>query len=174
VVLRLSRLKSVPYEVVLKIGETLREKVREWGQKKDEAPDGLAALTQILKSAPLSVSNRIIEDLLDEDPDIGKTLKESLYNIDDVIDLQNTRVLEEKLAGMDEKEIALLVKGRPDNFAKKILSSVSEGRRALIKEEGQYMGVVKKSDTDGKLKEFLAWFADMREHGRIMLSRDTV
>jgi flagellar motor switch protein FliG len=171
VVLRLSRLKTVSGDVINTLAKALRERVREWGQDKEQPPVGLDALSEILKSAPIGFSSRIIEELAEDNPDLGQTLKERLYSTDDVCRAQD-RVIAEKLSCMTEGEIAMLLKGRPDNFKQKILSNVSQGRGALIVEEGQIMGVVLREDADVALREFLDWFGEMREKGRILYMDD--
>jgi hypothetical protein len=133
VMLRLSRLKPVPGDVITTIAESIREKTRAWGKQTDRAPDGMEALISILKNSPLAVSNRIIEDLQEQNPLLGVTLRANLYSLDDVCRASN-RVIAEKLQEMDERQIACLIRGQPGDFVDKILSNVSDGRRALIKE----------------------------------------
>jgi flagellar motor switch protein FliG len=88
-----------------------------------------------------------------------------------VIEADN-RPLQEKLKAMNDRDIALLLKGRSPEFASKILSNVSTNRRALIREEGEILGPVPKFEADAVARDFLAWFRLGREEGRILLRTD--
>jgi flagellar motor switch protein FliG len=82
--------------------------------------------------------------------------------------------LQEKLAAMTDRDIALLVKGREPEFAEKILANVSASRRARIREEGDILGAVPRRESDEAAREFLAWFRSAREGGHILFSDEDV
>jgi flagellar motor switch protein FliG len=73
---------------------------------------------------------------------------------------------------MSEKDIALLLKGRKQEFAEKILSCVSAGRRQIIREENEILGAVPKRDCDAAARDFLVWFRLAREKGDIIFYND--
>jgi flagellar motor switch protein FliG len=80
--------------------------------------------------------------------------------------------LQEKLTSMKDRDIALLLKGRGPEFTEKLLANVSAQRRARIREEGEILGAVSKRDCDEAAREFLTWFRQSREAGRILLLSD--
>jgi flagellar motor switch protein FliG len=73
---------------------------------------------------------------------------------------------------MSEMEIAVLLKGRSQEFREKILSCVSAGRRQLIREESDALGAISKKDSDAAAADFLSWFRAARENGDIILTTD--
>jgi flagellar motor switch protein FliG len=168
---RIGRMKPVSPEVVCVIADTLRERARELGSVPGTAIDGVAALAEILKNTDVTFGDKIISSLAEDDPLLSRTLKERLYTLDDVCRAED-KPIAEKLAVMSEKDIALLIRARPDAFVEKILSNVSAGRRALIREENDIMGAVLKSDTEAVLKDFLQWFRDKREKGEVLFLDD--
>jgi flagellar motor switch protein FliG len=168
---RIGRMKPVSPEVVCVIADTLRERARELGAAPGTTIDGVAALAEILKNTDVSFGDKIISSLAEDDPLLSRTLKERLYTLDDVCRADD-KPIAEKLAVMTEQDIALLIRGRPDAFVEKILSNVSAGRRALVREENDVMGAVLKSDTEAALKDFLQWFRDKREKGEVLFLDD--
>jgi flagellar motor switch protein FliG len=171
IVARIGRMKPVSPEVVCVIADTLRERARALGSAPGTTIDGVAALAEILKNADVSFGDKIISGLAEDDPLLSRTLKERLYTLDDVCRAED-KPIAETLAAMTEKDIALLIRGRPDAFVEKILSNVSAGRRTLIREENDVMGAVLKSDTEAALKDFLQWFRDKREKGEVLFLDD--
>ena len=102
---------------------------------------------------------------------MARTLKDRLYTADDVCRAED-RPIAEKLETMPERDIALLIRGRPEPFTEKILSNISAGRRTLVRDEDKIMGAVLKADADAALKNFLQWFRDKREKGELLFIDD--
>jgi flagellar motor switch protein FliG len=73
---------------------------------------------------------------------------------------------------MDTRDIALLVKGRNDGFAEKILSNISARRRSEVNDEIAFMGPVLKKDADAAIKAFMDWFRGEAMSGQIIISSD--
>jgi len=165
---RIARMDKVSPEVLRQVASALREKARYLGQA-DSAPlDGLGVLTEILKSSDVSFGDRILEELEEKDPTLGRTLKERLYTLDDLIGA-NDRPVEEKLKTMTNREIALLLKGKSEGFTQKILANLSTGRESIVREEGEILGPVPRIEVEAVAREFLAWFRQNHENGRIIL-----
>ncbi|MDL2229119.1 flagellar motor switch protein FliG [Treponema sp. OttesenSCG-928-L16] len=172
IVKRIARLGESPPEVIERTAEALREKARHIGASEQENElDGRSALTAILKHSDSSFGDRLLDELEDSDPDLGRDLKERLYTLDDVVNAED-RPLQEKLRSMADRDIVLLLKNKSPEFTEKILANLSSSRRSLVKEEAEIMGPVPKRDADEAAKDFLAWFRTGREEGRILLIDD--
>ena len=169
---RIAHQKEISPEVLEQVSAALKEKVRNIaGGSKDIEIDGMQKLAAILKQGDYSFGDRIINEIEEEDPRIGHNLKERLYSLDDVINCID-RPVQEKLTTMSVYEIAVLLKGRGNEFCEKILSCVSAGRRKNIRDEIEILGAVPKRDCDAAAKDFLSWFRSARERGDIILSTD--
>jgi flagellar motor switch protein FliG len=70
---------------------------------------------------------------------------------------------------MDDAEIALLLKGRSEAFTQKILWNLSTARADRIKEESEIMGAVPKIEAEAAAREFLSWFRQSLDEGRILM-----
>jgi flagellar motor switch protein FliG len=169
---RMAHQKEISPEVLEQISGALKEKVRHIGSGVNDIQiDGMNTLAAILKQGDYSFGDRLINQLEKESPQIGKDLKEKLYTLDDVINTID-RPIQEKLSYMTERDIAILLKGRKQEFSEKILSCVSAGRRKLIREESEIMGPVPVRDCEAVAGEFLSWFRTARENGDIILYSD--
>jgi len=169
---RIAHQKEVAPEVLEQVSAALKEKVRHIaGGANDIEIDGLQKLAAILKQGDYSFGDRLLNEIEEDDPDIGRSLKEKLYTLDDVVDAVD-RPIQDKLKTMTENAIAVLLKGRGNAFSEKILSCVSAGRRKIIREEFEMLGAVPKRDCDAAARDFLAWFRLARENGDIALYSD--
>ncbi|MDR0550956.1 MAG: flagellar motor switch protein FliG [Spirochaetaceae bacterium] len=171
---RIGHIGQVSPEVLERAAEALREKARHisaGGAR--SAVDGLGALASILKQSDIGFGDKILAELADADPELGRELKERLYTLDDVVKADN-KPLRLKLHEMSAKEIAVLIKGREDAFVEKILSNISSGRRTEVREEIDFMGPLPKKESDAALKDFMNWFREKREEGSILMLGDDI
>jgi flagellar motor switch protein FliG len=159
-------------EVLEQAAAALREKARLLGSATETVRlDGLGALTAILRSSDLAFGDRLLQQLEEDDPDLGRNLKERLYTLEDVVRAED-RPIQEKLRSMSDRDLALLLKGRSPEFTEKIYANLSSSRRAVVREEGDIMGAVPKAEADAAARDFLGWFRLNREEGRIILMDD--
>jgi len=169
---RMAHQSEVAPEVLEQVSSALREKIRNVSSGSNDIKiDGMQALTAILKHGDYSFGDKLINEIVKKDPKIGQNLKEKLYTLDDVL-LAIDRPIQDKLSTMSDRDIAILLKGRGNEFYEKIMSCVSAGRRKTIREEDEVLGVVPKRDCDSVAREFLTWFRFARENGEIILYSD--
>jgi len=173
IVRRIAHLKDTSPEVIERTAAALKEKARHFGRN-DAALgeiDGKGVLAAILKQSDLSFGGRLLEELEENDPSLSREMKDRLYTLEDVAGAAD-RPIQEKLRSMDDREIALLLRGRSETFTQKILWNLSTGRADRIKEESEIMGPVPKIEAEAAAREFLAWFRLNREEGRILMLKD--
>jgi len=173
VLIRMARKTEVAPEVLQSVAEALRERARllGGGGEGEVEIDGMRTLAAILKQGDCSFGDRLLGELENENPEVGLGIKSRLYTMDDVLDVHD-RALADKLKKMNDKEIAILLKGRAVEFREKILSNVSSGRRHMIAEEGQIMGPVSRGEWDEVANGFIAWYRQARADGEISLKND--
>ncbi|MDR1177694.1 MAG: flagellar motor switch protein FliG [Spirochaetaceae bacterium] len=172
IVKRIARLGGTPPEVLEQVAGGLREKARALGGKTEaEVIDGPAALAAILKQGDLRFGERLLSELEEENPELGREMQERLNTIDDVVRAED-KPLQAKLRSMTDRDIAVLIKGKGEAFAQKIYANLSSSRGTQVREEGEILGAVPKRDVDDVTGEFLIWFRLNREEGNILLLDD--
>ena len=172
---RIAHLRQTTPEMLNLVADGLREKARrfsEAGGVDASAPlDGQGILAAILKHTDIAFEDRLLRDLEEERPYLSQALKERLYTLEDVVKADD-RAVQEKLRDMADRDIAMLLKGRSPEFNEKILANITANRRVQVREEREILGAVLKSETEGVVQEFLAWFRAGRESGGILLLDD--
>jgi flagellar motor switch protein FliG len=176
---RIAKQAAVPPEVLEQVAGALREKAKKISEitGKGEANfDGMEALAAILKSSDIRFGDALLSKLELEDPELGKTLKDKVYTIADLLDAPDLPI-QKKLAGMADKDIILLLKARTGFedtalFREKILSNLSQGRKEEILVEEGIVGAVPRRDVEQAASAFLAWFRQEREDGGIVMMND--
>jgi len=172
IVKRIARLKESHPEAIERTAAAIKEKARHLGRQDSGMEiDGKNILAAILKHSDVAFGGRLLEDLEGSDPSLGKELKDRIYTLEDVCSAMD-RPIQEKLREMDNRDIALLIRGRSGAFTRKILGNITGTRAELVREEIEIMGPVLKVETEAAAREFLNWFRLNREEGRILLLSD--
>ncbi|HBB13081.1 MAG TPA: flagellar motor switch protein FliG [Treponema sp.] len=171
IVMRLAKMKPVAPEVMKRISKSLNEKMLTQNTENTQNLDGRGVLAQILKRMDPLAENAILEDIFDQDPQLGEDLRKRLFTEEDVIGADD-RFMQNKLHSMQEEDIALLIRGKSPAFREKILSNVSKNRAEAILEDEELREHVLKIDCDRITNQFYselrrAWEdGDLRVDGR--------
>jgi len=172
----IARQRPIAPEVLEQVAGALREKARKIGKTEETNFNGMDALAAILKSSA-SLGSEILSQLEEEDPELGKTLKEKIYTLADLLDAEDLPI-QKKLAAMSSRDIVLILKARTGHkdtalFREKILSNLSQGRKETILEEEEIIGIVSRREVEEAATAFLSWFIQSREDGSIIMKSDT-
>jgi flagellar motor switch protein FliG len=171
IVKRVARLEKVNPEVLRSVEEGIRERIRRVGTVSHEEIDGKAALAGILRHVDPRFEERMLDALGEESPELSKNVRERLFTLEDILRV-NDKALQKALRDFQDKDIALVLKGRDDSFKAKILTNMSANRRTMIKDEYAILGPVRREDADEAAREFLAYLKRAWEDGDISLEGD--
>ncbi|MCL2130619.1 MAG: flagellar motor switch protein FliG [Treponema sp.] len=159
-------------EVMERVAAALKDKARHFGRSNDSGEmDGRSVLAAILKHSDISFGGRILDELEDSDPSLSREMKDRLYSLEDVCNAAD-RPIQEKLRTMNDRDIALLLRGRSEAFVNKIKANISLSRTIRVEEESEVMGPVPKIESEAAGREFLEWFRLNREEGKILMLND--
>jgi len=172
IVKRIANMQKTDQEVIRKVEEVLKERLRTFeSQTTPEEIDGAAVLATILKHGGADLENDILNELELSHPDITETIKNQLFTLDDLHKVPH-RELQKCLRNWNEKDIALLLKGKSDAIKDLVLSNVSQSKRTIIMEEYDLLGAVRKDEVNKKTQEFLNYFKLKIERGELLLEDD--
>lgn len=171
VVKRMATMCRVDSSVIIRIEEILRERIRQQGGPVETSEiDGRQALANILRHMSIGDEKKLLDQLATEEPEMAKTVEEHLITIDSLLYMTN-RDLHEIFHRMDEKDIALLIKGKNDEVRKRILESLSSRKRSTVLEDEQMMGPVRKREVDKATREFLEDLKEKERQGKVIILR---
>jgi len=168
VIPRIARMRKVDSEVVRKAEEILRSKVHEQSTPVTQEIDGKAALTGILRFMDPGREQAILQTL---DPNVSNEIRKKLYTIDVVFQIPD-KDLQKVLRDHSDKEIAMLTKGVEEKAKLRILASLSERRRELVRLESEALGAVRKSEVEAALQDFLEYIQLLEQKGEITILRE--
>ncbi len=172
VIKRMANMGRISPEILDRVAAALREKARDMGRSEEMGLDGTLALAEILKRAEYALSEQLLAELAFTDAILAEEIRKRLYTLDDVLQANN-RPIQDHLRSLEDKDIVYLLKGKKEAFCEKILSNLSKTRRALIEEELSLSPPLPRKDVEAATGDFLAWFRQEREAGKIILEEDS-
>lgn len=171
VVKYMARPRKLDKEILLRVEEALRKRLHELGDTEVPEVDGVEVLAEILKHAPLEEEEKILKALKDQSPELVGKLEERLLTLD-ILEQIPDRELAGILRKFDDTEIALLLKGKPEEVKARIMKNISERRRQMVTDEYLRLGAVKRRDVEQVTKDFLGELRQLVRDGRVILTRD--
>ncbi|MFO7445013.1 MAG: flagellar motor switch protein FliG [Ignavibacteriaceae bacterium] len=130
---------------------------------------GTKSLATILNRTPLSVSKDILDKLSQKDPEVATEVKRLMFLFEDIVQFQD-KDMQKILRGIDRKDLALALKIADDKLKNKIFSNMSERAADLLKEELQYMGMVKLKEVEAAQARIIDSIKVLEESGEISLN----
>lgn len=170
IMLRMARQGDVAPGIIEKMEAVFRDRIRTQGQIITEEIDGRSVLAGILKHMDFQSEEKILSVLEKEDSELAGVIKENIYTID-LLSAMDDKDVQYLLRDFDNSEIAVIIKGKPEKIRAKILSNLSERRRALIEEESVFLGEMLRSDVDKSTKELIDYMMELEQKELIKIPR---
>jgi flagellar motor switch protein FliG len=130
---------------------------------------GTKSLADILNKTNVSLSKEILEKLEQQDPEVSLEVKRLMFLFDDIVHIQD-KDIQKILREVDRKDLALALKVVDEKLKNKIFSNMSERAADLLKEELQYMGMVKLKEVETAQAKIIDVVKSLEENGEIALN----
>lgn len=158
-------------EIFERMENVIREKVHAQGKVVTREIDGKNSLANILKFMDQKSEEIILQELSEFDAELSQEIKDKTYTMDIVLYIPDM-YFQKILNDFDDKEIAIVLKGQSAEVKKKILSSISQTRQELVRQESEYLGIMRKSEVNIKAREFIDYLKQAEEDGKIIIDRN--
>jgi len=130
---------------------------------------GTKSLAQILNRSSVSLSKELLEKISEKDENVAFEIKRLMFMFDDLIQIQD-KDLQKILREVDKKDLVLSLKIADEKLKAKIFSNMSERAATLLKEELQYMGMVKLKEVESAQANIIDVVKRLEEDGEISLN----
>ncbi len=130
---------------------------------------GTKSLAAVLNRTNVSLSKEILTGLEQKDADVAGEVKRLMFLFDDVVNIQD-KDIQKILREVDRKDLALSLKIADEKLRQKIFANMSERASDLLKEELQYMGMVKLKEVEAAQAKIIDIVKALEESGEISLN----
>lgn len=130
---------------------------------------GTKSLAQILNRSSVSLSKDVLDKISEKDEEVGQEIKRLMFMFDDLVKVQD-KDLQRILREIDRKELVLALKIVDDKLKNKIYANMSDRASSLLKEELQYLGMVKLKEVETAQSNIIDTVKQLEEAGEISLN----
>lgn len=130
---------------------------------------GTKSLATILNRTNITLSKEILDRLSQKDADVATEVKRLMFLFEDIVQFQD-KDMQKILRVIDRKDLALALKIAEEKLKNKIFSNMSERAADLLKEELQYMGMVKLKEVESAQAKIIDAIKTLEESGEISLN----
>lgn len=127
VIERLARVREVPPDVVNAMEQNIKEKI-------GYIVGGTEQLVEIIDEADRTTREEILQSLREKEPELADRIKKQIFTFEDIANLDSLS-FQTVLREVDLGTLSLALRGTAEEFKSKVMSKLSEGAQAMLKQE---------------------------------------
>ena len=171
VAVRVALMDRTSPEVIERVERTLERKLSSVLSQSDfSEAGGVDALVEILNRADRGTERLILEGLETANSELADEVRQLMFVFEDITTLDD-RSVQLILRQVDNKDLAVALKGVPATVKEKIQRNMSERAGAALMEEIDLMGPVRLKDVETAQGSIVRVIRTLEEAGQIVLSR---
>jgi len=132
---------------------------------------GVDSVVEILTSVDRSTEKNIMDTLENEDYELSDEIRKRMFVFEDILSLSNRDIQIILRQDIDNKELAVALKGSSEEVQNLVLSNVSKRLASMIQEDMEFMGPVRRSDVEEAQQRIVNVIRRLQESGEIIVSR---
>ncbi|MDX8401451.1 MAG: flagellar motor switch protein FliG [Mariprofundaceae bacterium] len=168
VVMRMSKIESVPADLVRDIEETLEKELAELQGESGISFDGMVSVVEILKGLEKDVSRPILDQLREKDEELFSQVDRLLLVFEDLRELSD-RDVQTVLKHISSDDLVKALKGASEEVAERFFSNMSSRAAEIMREDMEVMGPLKLADVEEAQQNILKIIRKLDDDGAITL-----
>lgn len=167
---RVATIRNTSPYAVKEVERVLEYKLSNFVKPESAIIGGLESLVDMLNRVDRNTERNITSGLENQDKELAEKLRASMFVFEDIVTLTSSDI-QKVLRNIEQKELALALKGSSDSVKELIFSNLSKGAADNVREEIEYMGPVKLSDVEKAQQSIVANIRRLDEQGEIIIVR---
>jgi len=167
VIVRIAELDHVSPEVFTPIATIITDRIRVWGEMKQEIGRGPRSVAEILNRMDAEEAETILNDIQDQ-PELVEAIRHFMFVFEDVL-LIDAKVMKDVVARIDRKVLITALKGTGEQIKKHFLGGMSQRAREMMSEDMEAVGPVKIKDVRAAQQQIVATIRQLEAEGVLSL-----
>ncbi len=170
VAMRIALMDRTAPEVIREIERVLERKLSSVINQDFTSAGGLKSLVDLLNQVDRTTERTILETLEEQNPELADEVRRLMFLFEDIT-LLDDRSIQQVLRDVDTKELAMALKGTPEEVQDAIFRNMSERAALNIKEDLEFMGPVRVKDVEEAQQKVVSVIRRLEEAGSIVIVR---
>ena len=170
VAMRIALMDRTAPEVIREIERVLERKLSAVLTQDFTSAGGLRALVDVLNQVDRSTERTILDSLDEQNAELAEEVRRMMFLFEDIVTLDD-RSIQQVLREVDMKDLAVALKGAPDEVKNRIFGNMSDRAAAILREDLEFMGPVRMREVEEAQQQVVAIIRRLEEAGRIVIER---
>src|SRR3954447_13113641 len=167
---RIAIMSETRPEVVEQVEAVVRAKLSSVSAHEYAAAGGVKSLADILNNVDRSTERNVLDELAKENAPLAEEIRLLLFTFEDIVKLDD-RSIQLVLKEVDQKDLAIALRGVGEDVAARIFSNLSERGAELLREEIQFQPPQRKRIVEECQGRIVGVVRRLEEAGATVLSR---
>ena len=170
VALRIATMADANPDVIRELEEGLRAKLANVLNTDLTDTGGVDSIAAILNHAGRSTERNVLQAIERSHADLADEIRQRLFTFDDIVNLPD-RDIQLVLREIDQKELALALRGVSDAVQEKLMANLSSRAAELVRDDIETMGPQPKAVVEEAQSTIVAAVRRLEDAGQITLAR---
>ena len=170
VAMRIAMMRQTPPDVVTDVANVMETKLETVVRQEYSAARGVGSLADILNNSDRGTERNVLEFLAGANPELADEVRALLFVFDDLLKLDD-RTIQLVLKEIDSKDLALALRGTPDEVKERILANISQRAAELVRDEMTLMPPQRRRVVEEAQSKVVAVVRKLEDSGAIVLAR---
>jgi flagellar motor switch protein FliG len=171
VMMRLTKLESVPEDVLADIEATFMRHVQTFGDIERREIGGKKVAADIVKRLPEDMGEAILEAVRVTNPEAAEELEKALFTFED-LNKVDKRGMQQLLKEVPTDQLVIALKTASDELKEKVFGNVSSRAADLLHEELELLGPVRLTDVEEAQRAICQTAIELEKEGRLTIARE--
>jgi flagellar motor switch protein FliG len=158
-------------DVIKEVEKALEKKLSNLMTEDYTTVGGVDSVVEILNSVDRTTEKNIMETLEAEDAELSEEIRRKMFVFEDIITLDNRSIQTVLRQDIDNRELAVALKGSSAEVQNVIFANISKRLSAMIKEDMEFMGPVRKTDVEEAQQKIVNIIRRLQDTGEIIVAR---
>lgn len=158
-------------EVIKEVESLIEQKLSDLAA--DEASGGgggLNVIVPILNNTERAAERLIMARLEEQDPELAENIRNRMFVFENMVQLED-RYIQKVLRRVDNKTLAMAMKGAAPDITEKIMKNLSQKAAELLKDDIDVLGPVRIRDVEQAQREIVNIIRQLEDQGELVISR---
>jgi flagellar motor switch protein FliG len=167
---RVAKMAETRPEVVSQVESVMRQKLSNVIAQEYAAAGGVKSLADILNHSDRTTERNVLDELAKSEAELAEEVRLLLFTFEDVVKLDD-RSIQMVLKEVDQKDLAIALRGVSEDVRGRIFSNMSERGAELLREEIEFQPPQRKRVIEEAQGRVVGVVRRLEEAGAVVLSR---
>ncbi|MFT8313923.1 MAG: flagellar motor switch protein FliG [Clostridium sp.] len=167
---RIATMSNTSPMVIKEIEKVLNTKLSSVVRSDVTVLGGVETIVDILNQVDRTTEKNITEELEKEDQELAEKIKQSMFVFEDIVTMDDVSI-QRVLRELDNKDVALALKGSSEEVANCIFRNQSKRASTALKEDIEFLGPVRLLDVEKAQQKIVGIIRRLDDAGEIVIAR---